>query len=125
MPTLSIGRVNIWRIFSPAVWAATTTLPIRLMASCMMTAPIAETEYSNPMGRPMTASRLQWAGERRVFSLVNRMPSTLAKNHQVQSRPLSSWLTTVASAAPSTPMPTGTMSAQSSPMFIMLAPSKK
>lgn len=53
MPTLSMGRVNIWRIFSPAVWAATAVLPSRLMASCMMTAPMAETEYSKPMGKPM------------------------------------------------------------------------
>ena len=56
MPTLSMGSVNIWRIFSPAVWAATATLPRLLMAPCMTTAPMAETEYSKPMGRPMMQS---------------------------------------------------------------------
>ena len=86
---------------------------------------MAETEYSNPMGRPMTASRRAWGAEKCRSSLVKCTFSTFVKNHQVHSRPLSSWLATVAMAAPSTPMPPGTISAQSSTMFRTLAPSKK
>ena len=91
----------------------------------MTTAPIAETEYSNPIGSPMTASRLAWGAENRRSSRVKCTFSTFAKNHHVHSTPLSSWLATVAMAAPSTPMPQGTMSSQSSPIFSKLAPSKK
>lgn len=63
--------------------------------------------------------------ERTQFSRVKWMPSTRVKNHQVQSRPLNSWLTTVAMAAPSTPIPSGTMNSQSSPMFRKLEISRK
>ena len=37
MPTLSMGRVNIWRIFSPAVWAATAVLPMPTLLSQVIT----------------------------------------------------------------------------------------
>ena len=109
MPTDSMGRVNIWRIFSPAVCPAMAAVPKLLMAPCMMTAPRPDTEYSNPMGRPMRHSLAAWGRETPRRPPQSRKRSVLYTIQSRFSTPLTPWLSTVASAAPATPMPKGAM----------------
>ena len=108
MPTLSMGRVNICRIFSPAVWAATAVLPRVLIPPCITTAPMADTEYSSPMGRPTAHNRPIHSRDGLYRGPPRPMTPARKKYQRLFSTPLRSWLRTVAQAAPATPPCRGT-----------------
>ena len=76
----------------------------------MTTAPSAEMEYSKPIGKPTAHSRFACAPEKALQPRLSLSRSVFFASQNRFSRPLSIWLSTVASAAPVTPRGMGTMS---------------
>lgn len=125
-PKLMRGMTPMELMRRAEVNAATASVPSVFRAAWMMMTPMAMTEVWKPMGRPVRRRRQLRARPRwRKSPLVKWSHGTLKTIKPAHSRADMPWESTVARAAPPTPMPNDRIKSRSRKMLSVQAMMRK